>query len=64
MSTLSLKKPDEAQLLRATMRECAAELEAALSLKVGVMDSESKAHAINARRIDVMQSVAQRLQEA
>lgn len=72
MNTLTLKKRDvetgeavnEAETLRALMRECAAELEAAAALKVGVMDSESKAHAISNQRLDAMQSVALRLREA
>lgn len=55
---------NEAQVLRQTMRQCAAELEEALSLKVGVMDSESKAAAVNSQRVGAMQSVAARLREA
>jgi hypothetical protein len=55
---------DEAATLRQTMLQCAAELEEALALKVGVMDSESKAAAINSQRMGAMQSVAARLREA
>ena len=56
--------PDECEVLRATMRQCADELDQALALKVGVMDSESKAAAINGQRMGAMQSVAARLREA
>jgi hypothetical protein len=56
--------PSEAERLRLTMRQCAAELEEALALKVGVMDSESKAAAINTQRMGAMQAVAARLREA
>lgn len=44
--------------------QCAAELDEALALKVGVMDSESKAHAVNTQRMGAMQSVAARLRDA
>lgn len=47
-----------------TARHCANELEEALALKVGVMDSESKAAAVNSQRMGAMQSVAARLREA
>jgi stage III sporulation protein SpoIIIAA len=72
MATLGLKKRDnetgevlnEGAALRELMRSCAYELEAALALKVGVMDSESKAAAINAERAGAMQAVAERLRGA
>lgn len=59
-----VETPTEGETLRQTMRECAHELEEALALKVGVMDSESKAHAVNTQRMGAMQSVAARLREA
>jgi hypothetical protein len=46
------------------MCQCAAELDEALALKVGVMDSESKAAAVNSQRMGAMQSVSARLREA
>jgi hypothetical protein len=55
---------NEAATLRQTMLQCAVELEEALELKVGVMDSENKAAGINAQRIGAMQAVAARLREA
>lgn len=62
------RTPDEsasdADTLRLMMRQCAAELEEALALKIGVMDSESKAAAINSQRMGAMQAVAARLREA
>jgi hypothetical protein len=54
----------EAATLRQTMLQCAAELEEALELKIGVMDSENKAAAINSQRMGAMQAVAARLREA
>lgn len=56
--------PSEAETLRQTMRQCADELDEALALKIGVMDSENKAHAINQQRMGAMQSVAARLRDA
>lgn len=44
-------------------RQCAAELEEAAALKVGVMDSESRAAAIAAQRLGAIESVAARLRE-
>ena len=44
--------------------QCADELDEALALKLGVMDSDSKAHAINSQRVGAMQAVAARLREA
>jgi len=65
MSTLTLKKHvDEAESLRNLMLICADELYDAMNLRVGVMDSESKAQAIAAKRVDAMQSVITRLREA
>lgn len=66
MSTLTLKRSElsEPEKLRATMRECAIELDKALGYRVGVMDSESKARAIDARRLEIMQEVAERLRQA
>jgi hypothetical protein len=64
MSTLALRKPNDADALRALMHECASALDLALTLKVGVMDSESKANAIAAERVAVMQDVAERLRRA
>lgn len=69
VNTLTLKRRDpesgealsEAATLRATLKDLADELDAAAALKTGVMDSESKAHAMNNQRLDVMQSVAARL---
>lgn len=55
---------NEAEVLRQTMRQCADELDEALALKVGVMDSESKAAAVNSQRMGAMQAVAARLREA
>jgi stage III sporulation protein SpoIIIAA len=55
---------NEAATLRLLMRQCADELDEALALKVGVMDSESKAAAVNSQRMGAMQSVATRLREA
>jgi hypothetical protein len=55
---------DGAESLRHTMRQCADELDEALSLKVGVMDSESKAAAIAGQRTGAMTAVAARLREA
>lgn len=55
---------NDAEALRQTMRKCADELDEALALKVGVMDSENKAAAINSQRAGAMQAVAQRLREA
>ncbi len=54
----------EAESLRVQMRFCADELDRALALKIGVMDSESKARAIEAERAQVMQDVSTRLREA
>lgn len=56
--------PSEADVLRQTMLQCAAELEEALALKIGVMDSENKAAAVNSQRMGAMQAVAARLREA
>jgi uncharacterized protein YbjT (DUF2867 family) len=55
---------DAAEVLRQTMRQCAAELEEAIALKVGVMDSDSKVLAVTNQRLGAMQSVAARLREA
>jgi stage III sporulation protein SpoIIIAA len=55
---------DGAEALRQTMRQCADELDEALALKVGVMDSESKAAGIASQRTGAMQAVAARLREA
>jgi hypothetical protein len=55
---------DGTEQLRQTMRQCADELDQALTLKVGVMDSESKALAIAAQRTEAMAAVAARLREA
>lgn len=57
-------QPSDADTLRLTMRECAAELDTALALKVGVMDSENKARAIEQERVQIMAGVAARLREA
>jgi hypothetical protein len=62
--TESGEAQSEAATLRQTMLQCAAELEEALALKVGVMDSENKAAGVNAQRMGAMQSVAARLREA
>jgi hypothetical protein len=64
--TLTLKQsPDiELQRLREIIRVCADELDEAVALRIGVMDSESRAHAVNAQRMGAMQSVAGRLREA
>jgi stage III sporulation protein SpoIIIAA len=66
MATLKLnpERPTDADLLRDTMRQCAADLEDVLALKVGVMDSESKAAAVAKLRVDAMHSVVARLREA
>lgn len=45
-------------------RQCADELDEAANLTIGVMDSDSKAAAVNAQRLGAMQSVAARLREA
>jgi hypothetical protein len=63
-ATTRRARSNEAATLRQTMLQCAAELEEALALKVGVMDSENKAAAINAQRMGAMQAVAARLREA
>lgn len=56
--------PTDADILRQTMRQCADELDEALALKVGVMDSDSKAAAVAAQRVGAMQAVVARLREA
>lgn len=61
--TLSLKRP-AATDPREVMRQCAADLDAAIALKIGVMDSESRAAAVNEQRLRIMQAVAARLREA
>lgn len=55
---------NDAAVLRQTMQQCATELEEAIALKIGVMDSESKAAAVTSQRLGAMQAVAARLREA
>lgn len=56
--------PSEAATLRQTMLQCAAELDTALALKVGVMDSENKARAVEQERLQIIAGVAARLHAA
>lgn len=44
-------------------RQCANVLDEAAALKIGVMDSDSKVAAVNAQRMEAMQSVAARLRD-
>lgn len=64
MNMVAKKADNDAEVLRQTMRECAADLFTAIELRAGVMDSESKVQAINSQRVDIMQAVAERLREA
>ncbi len=68
-NTLTLKKrdddqPDGAEHLRTVMRQCADELDQALVMRIGLMDSESRVIAITAQRNAIMQAVAARLRES
>lgn len=58
-ATLTLK-PDH----RATMLACAAELEAATQLRIGVMDSDSKRARIEQERMDIVRRVIEKLRAA
>ncbi len=56
--------PSEEDKLRTTMRRCADELDQAIALRFGVMDSESKAIEVTRQRTEAMAKVAARLREA
>lgn len=73
MSTLTLKKPADARAdaqadssvdLRLVMQKCADDIDCALALKIGYMDSESRVIEINATRDRMLQAVAARLRLA
>ncbi len=59
-----LETPSEEDKLRTTMRRCADELDQAIALRFGVMDSESKAIEVTRQRTEAMAKVAARLREA
>lgn len=62
-----LESPAPSDVPRGALAEvasqCAAELDEAASLRIGIMDSDSKVALVNAQRLAAMQSVSARLRE-